>query len=181
MNLAHWQCPNGTPLIIRLYHRTNYNHSCRSFIHSLIHSLTNSLTYSVFRSFIHSIIHAFIHPFIHSFIHSFINSFKQSINQSINQSCIRYLSSFVNLLIPIYRYKYEYSFIDLVESPGIAHIINKADDGRKQYSILGAVIGLWPIATVTMVTVYLAGVVAWALVSVNQQEYRLRLACYNFR
>ncbi|KAL9958730.1 hypothetical protein ACROYT_G035784 [Oculina patagonica] len=61
------------------------------------------------------------------------------------------------------NYKNEYRFIDLIQSPGVAHVINTHDPNRKNNSFLAAIYGLWPILTVTMVTVYLAGIVVWYL------------------
>ncbi|CAH3119189.1 unnamed protein product, partial [Porites lobata] len=62
------------------------------------------------------------------------------------------------------RYKNTFKFIDLIESPGIAHVINTASYTEiGSHTLLAAVLGVWPIASVTMVTVCLAGVVIWIL------------------
>ena len=65
----------------------------------------------------------------------------------------------------IHSYKNDYRFIDLIQSPGIAHIVNTKVDNSKEYSLFAAVIGLWPVMAITMVSVLLSGIVIWYLVS----------------
>ena len=76
------------------------------------------------------------------------------------------------------RYKNTFKFIDLIESPGIAHVINTASYSEiGSHTLLAAVLGVWPIASVTMVTVCLAGVVIWILVSFDCLVIQVTLNC----
>ena len=80
--------------------------------------------------------------------------------------------------IVFYRYKNTFEFIDLIESPGIAHVINTASYTEiGSHTLLAAVLGVWPIASVTMVTVCLAGVVIWVLVSFDCFVIQVTLNC----
>ena len=80
--------------------------------------------------------------------------------------------------IVFYRYKNTFKFIDLIESPGIAHVINTASYTEiGSHTLLAAVLGVWPIASVTMVTVCLAGVVIWILVSFDCLVIQVTLNC----
>ena len=76
------------------------------------------------------------------------------------------------------RYKNTFEFIDLIESPGIVHVINTASYSEiGSHTLLAAVLGVWPIASVTMVTVCLAGVVIWILVSFDCFLIQVTLNC----
>ena len=76
------------------------------------------------------------------------------------------------------RYKNIFKFIDLIESPGIAHVINTASYTEiGSHTLLAAILGVWPIASVTMVTVCLAGVVIWMLVSFDCFVIQVTLNC----
>lgn len=76
------------------------------------------------------------------------------------------------------RYKNTFKFVDLIESPGIAHVINTASYTEiGSHTLLAAVLGVWPIASITMVTVCLAGVVIWVLVSFDCFVIQVTLNC----
>ena len=64
------------------------------------------------------------------------------------------------------RYHHEYGYIGVVESPGIAYIVNTDTGETISKSVLMAIFGTWPLIMLCLSFAYLAGILLWVSVSV---------------
>ena len=77
----------------------------------------------------------------------------------------------MDFVFPINGYKYqaiyhtEFGYYGLVESPGVAHVVNSDDRLSPAQAVLQSVFHTWPLLVITFVLAYLAGILIWITVS----------------
>ena len=60
----------------------------------------------------------------------------------------------------------DYVYKPLVESPGIAHVINLAEfSPANTQPLIKSIFSAWPVILLTIMTAYLSGIIIWILVS----------------
>lgn len=76
-----------------------------------------------------------------------------------------------DLTFPVYGYKlqdkfrHEFGYTGIVESPGIAYVINTNYGNETPTSLVHAVFACWPLALMGILLAYIFGFIMWAVVS----------------
>ena len=76
-----------------------------------------------------------------------------------------------DLSFPVYGYKlqdrfrHEFGYTGMIESPGIAYVINTKFDNKLSTSLLDSVLACWPLALIGVLLAYISGFTIWAVVS----------------
>lgn len=71
---------------------------------------------------------------------------------------------------PVYGYKlqdkfrHEFGYTAMIESPGTAYIINTKFGKQPSTSLLDSILSCWPLAFMSILMAYISGVTIWALV-----------------
>lgn len=63
------------------------------------------------------------------------------------------------------KFRYEFGYMGIVESPGIAYVINTNYGANMSTSLVNSVFASWPLALFSIFLAYLAGYVIWIMVS----------------
>lgn len=62
------------------------------------------------------------------------------------------------------KFRHEFGYLGMVESPGIAYVINTNYGANMSTSLLNSVFASWPLALFSIFLAYLAGYVIWIVV-----------------
>ena len=97
------------------------------------------------------------------------------LNQSAELSDLRTLKLTIanptDFFFPVFGYKdqthfaREFGYHGLVESPGMAYIINTNSQDEMSKVVINNIIFCWPAVMLFMIITYLSGLVVWAVVS----------------
>lgn len=62
------------------------------------------------------------------------------------------------------KFRHEFGYLGIVESPGIAYVINTNYGADMSTSLVNSVFASWPLALFSIFLAYLAGYVIWIVV-----------------
>ena len=90
-----------------------------------------------------------------------------------------------DFFFPVYGFKdqthfaKEFGYHGLVESPGMAYIINTNSQDDVPNAVLNNIISCWSIVTLFMVITYLSGLAVWAVVSYFRTGFQIQKFAYS--
>ena len=90
-----------------------------------------------------------------------------------------------DFFFPVYGFKdqthfaKEFGYHGLVESPGMAHIINTNSQDDVPNAVLNNIISCWSIVTLFMVITYLSGLAVWVVVSYFRTGFQIQKFVYS--
>ena len=98
-------------------------------------------------------------------------------NQSAELTSLRTLKSGIanptDIFFPVYGFKdqthfaKEFGYHGLVESPGMAYVVNTISNDDMPNAVLMNIVSCWPAITLSLAITYLAGLVIWSVVSLT--------------
>ena len=62
------------------------------------------------------------------------------------------------------RFRHEYGYTGMIESPGIAYIINTKFGNQISTSVVHSIFACWPLALISILLAYISGFAIWAMV-----------------
>ena len=90
-----------------------------------------------------------------------------------------------DFFFPVYGFKdqthfaKEFGYHGLVESPGMAYIINTNSQDDVTNAVLNNIISCWSIVTLFMVITYLSGLAVWVVVSYFRTGFQIQKFVYS--
>ena len=90
-----------------------------------------------------------------------------------------------DFFFPVYGFKdqthfaKEFGYHGLVESPGMAYIINTNSQDDVPNAVLNNIISCWSIVTLFMVITYLSGLAVWVVVSYFRTGFQIQKFAYS--
>ena len=106
---------------------------------------------------------------------SYVDLISNGFNQSAKLRNLRALKNSIanptDFFFPVYGYKEqthfakEFGYQGMVESPGMAYIVNTNSHDDMPNAILTNIAACWPAITLALFITYLAGLLVWAVVS----------------
>ena len=90
-----------------------------------------------------------------------------------------------DFFFPVYGFKdqthfaKEFGYHGLVESPGMAYIINTNSQDDVANAVLNNIISCWSIVTLFMVITYLSGLAVWVVVSYFRTGFQIQKFAYS--
>ena len=90
-----------------------------------------------------------------------------------------------DFFFPVYGFKdqthfaKEFGYHGLVESPGMAYIINTNSQDDVPNAVLNNIISCWSIVTLFMVITYLSGLAVWVVVSYIRTGFQIQKFVYS--
>ena len=90
-----------------------------------------------------------------------------------------------DFFFPVYGFKdqthfaKEFGYHGLVESPGMAYIINTNSQDDVTNAVLNNIISCWSIVTLFMVITYLSGLAVWVVVSYFRTGFQIQKFAYS--
>ena len=90
-----------------------------------------------------------------------------------------------DFFFPVYGFKdqthfaKEFGYHGLVESPGMAYIINTNSQDDVPNAVLNNIISCWSIVTLFMVITYLSGLAVWVVVSYFRTGFQIQKFVYS--
>ena len=90
-----------------------------------------------------------------------------------------------DFIFPVYGFKdqthfaKEFGYHGLVESPGMAYIINTNSQDDVPNAVLNNIISCWSIVTLFMVITYLSGLAVWVVVSYFRTGFQIQKFAYS--
>ena len=90
-----------------------------------------------------------------------------------------------DFFFPVYGFKdqthfaQEFGYHGLVESPGMAYIINTNSQDDVPNAVLNNIISCWSIVTLFMVITYLSGLAVWVVVSYFRTGFQIQKFVYS--
>ena len=90
-----------------------------------------------------------------------------------------------DFFFPVYGFKdqthfvREFGYHGLVESPGMAYIINTNSQDDVPNAVLNNIISCWSIVTLFMVITYLSGLAVWVVVSYFRTGFQIQKFVYS--
>ena len=85
------------------------------------------------------------------------------------------ISNPTDFFFPVYGHKDQthfakrFGYHGLVESPGMAYVINTNSNDDMSHAVLMNIASCWPVVLLSLAITYLAGLAVWAVVSLNVQ------------
>ena len=110
------------------------------------------------------------------------------LNTSASSDLRTFKSSIGNptdFFFPVYGFKdqthvaKEFGYHGLVESPGMAYIINTNSQDDVPNAVLNNIISCWSIVTLFMVITYLSGLAVWVVVSYFRTGFQIQKFAYS--
>ena len=62
------------------------------------------------------------------------------------------------------KFRHEFGYTGIIESPGIAYVINTDYEAPLSTTLVNSVFESWPLALLSVVLAYMAGFAIWAVV-----------------
>ena len=90
-----------------------------------------------------------------------------------------------DFFFPVYGFKdqthfaKEFGYHGLVESPGMAYIINTNSQDDVPNAVLNNIISCWSVVTLFMVITYLSGLAVWVVVSYFRTRFQIEQFVYS--
>ena len=90
-----------------------------------------------------------------------------------------------DFFFPVYGFKdqthfaKEFGYHGLVESPGMAYIINTNSQDDVPNAVLNNIISCWSIVTLFMIITYLSGLAVWVVVSYFRTGFQIQKFAYS--
>ena len=105
------------------------------------------------------------------------NGFNQSAGLPDLRTLRTSIANPTDFFFPVYGFQdqthfaKEFGYHGLVESPGMAFVINTNSQDDMPNAVLMNIFSCWPVVTLFMVVTYVAGLAVWAVVSQNWKYY----------
>ena len=98
---------------------------------------------------------------------------KDSARKSTEKEVREDIDDAIELSFPVYgrmdqtEYSKEYGFAPLVQSAGVAFIVDVDEPGAAAKMVVKAVFNLWPLIITVFISAFFSGIVMWSLVSLT--------------
>ena len=100
-----------------------------------------------------------------------LNGFNQSAERPNQRALRQSIANPTDFFFPVYGFKEQrhfakqFGYQGIVESPGMAYIVNTNSHDDMPNAIMTNITACWPAVTLALVITYLAGLIVWAVVS----------------
>ena len=105
-----------------------------------------------------------------SYVDFDFNGKGQPSRQPIEEALRLNINHDTDLSFPVYGYKlqdrfrHEFGYTGIIESPGIAYVINTKFGNEIPTSLLSSILACWPLALISVLLAYISGFTIWAVV-----------------
>lgn len=106
-----------------------------------------------------------------SYVDFYFNGKDQPSSQPTEEAHRLNINHDTDFSFPVYGYKlqdrfrHEFGYTGMIESPGTAYVINTKFGNEVPTSLLYAILACWPLALISVLLAYISGFTIWAVVS----------------